>query len=59
MRLSLKGLPDGIYNIKLADKKNANSKSFRKGKEVIVSRPSETLVAINCVFIREKYNFTI
>ncbi len=47
IKLKMDELPDGIYKIELADKNSANSKSFRKGTEVIVSRPSETLVAIN------------
>lgn len=47
IRLSLNELPDGIYKVELADKNSKTVKSFKKGSEVIVTRPAETLVAIN------------
>ena len=47
IRLRLNELPDGIYKVELSDKKSKTVKSFKKGSEVIVTRPAETLVAIN------------
>jgi hypothetical protein len=47
IKLNMDELPDGIYNIVMGDKKSASTKSFKKGTEVMVSRPVETLVAVN------------
>jgi hypothetical protein len=46
IKLNMDQLPDGVYSVEMADKNGRSTKSFRKGTEVIVSRPIETLVAL-------------
>ena len=45
--LNMEELPAGIYTVELSNKTSSASKSFRKGAELIVTRPAETLVAVN------------
>jgi hypothetical protein len=47
IRLDMAQLEDGIYDVELSDIDTKEHKSFRKGAEVIVSRPVGTLVAVN------------
>jgi endonuclease III len=47
INLDLSELPDGIYNVEMSDSNSKTVKSFKKGTEVIVTRPTETLVALN------------
>jgi hypothetical protein len=45
--LNMEELPVGIYTVELSNKTTSASKSFRKGEELVVTRPVETLVAVN------------
>ena len=47
IKLDLDYLPDGIYSVEMSDSNSKIVKSFKKGTEVIVTRPTETLVALN------------
>jgi hypothetical protein len=47
IRLNMEELTNGVYKIEIGDSKTHASKTFRKGGDTVVSRPIETLVAIN------------
>lgn len=47
LKLNLDDLPDGVYNIEMADRNTKSVKSFRKGTEFVVTKPIGTLVALN------------
>ena len=45
--LNMEELPKGIYTVEVSNKTSSASKAFRKGEELVVTRPVETLVAVN------------
>jgi hypothetical protein len=47
MKLKMDDLAAGVYTVEFGDKNSHETKSFRKGSEVLATRLAETLVAIN------------